>query len=108
MDLKIFFFLGLLFGYLVGVFLVPKIIDFIRNKIQDKTQTEYSNESHLGWNLPQIHHNDIFYVDTKTWKCHDIDELIMIYGRQGLCKLLAEGQLVNESIYEKRKKSSNS
>lgn len=37
MDLKIFFFLGLLFGYLVGVFLVPKIIDFIRNKIQDRT-----------------------------------------------------------------------
>lgn len=105
MDLKIFFFLGLLFGYLVGVFLVPKIIDFIRNKIQDRTQTEHSNESYLGWDLQQIHHNEIFYVDVKTGKYHDIDELIMTYGRHGLCKLLAEGSLVNESIYEKRKEA---
>lgn len=106
MYLEIFFFLGLLFGYLVGVFLVPKIIDFIRNKIQDRTQTKYSNGSQLG-DLPQIHHNEIFYVDVKTGKYHDIDELIMIYGRHGLCKLLAEGSLVNESIYEKRKESTN-
>lgn len=104
MDLKIFFFLGLLFGFLVGVFLVPIIIDFVRNKIQDRTQTEYSNKSQLE-NLPNIHHNDIFYIDVKTGKYHDIDELIMLYGRNCLCKLLAEGKLVNESFYEKRKEA---
>ena len=52
---------------------------------------------------------DTFYVEVATGKYHFAYDLIKEYGRQKLCKLLAEGKFVNEVRWDKmqEKKRSN-
>ena len=54
-------------------------------------------------------YQDPFYVEVKTGKYFFMSDLLKIYGRHGLFKLLADGTFMNEDFYLRRQnENSNS
>ena len=78
----IYFFSGLLFGIILSKLLIQK-------------QNEKGSEKVIN----VAEHQDPFYVEVKTGKYFFMSDLLKIYGRHGLFKLLANGTFMNEDFY---------
>ena len=71
-------------GLFIGIFLAAMAVHLARKKT--KPVAEDKKENFVKW-------GDTFYVEAATGKYHFASDLIKQYGRQKLCKLLAEGKL---------------
>lgn len=90
------FYLGFFVGWVIGILSALLFLYLIRRETESVADGEraYGKENPVRW-------ADTFYVDVATGKYHFASDLMKEYGRQELCKLLAEGKFVNEGHWEK-------
>lgn len=86
MILLLYFLCGLFLGLILSKLIIRKLNKRKVGKIfeQKTNAAEYL---------------DPFYVEVKTGKYFFMSDLLKIYGRHGLFKLLADGTFMNEDFY---------
>ena len=91
------FYLGFFFGWVIGILTALLLLYLIRSEseqVADGERVCSKKENSVKW-------ADTFYVEVATGKYHFAGDLIKEYGRQKLCKLLAEGKFVSEDRWKK-------
>lgn len=89
MILLPYFLCGLFLGLILSKLLIRKLNKRKAGKIfEQKTNA--------------AKYQDPFYVEVKTGKYFFMSDLLKIYGRHGLFKLLADGTFMNEDFYLRR------
>ena len=90
------FYLGFFVGWVIGFLSALLLLYLIRRESEQVADGERlcGKENPVRW-------ADTFYVEVATGKYHFANDLIKEYGRQKLCKFLAEGKFVNEGHWEK-------
>ena len=91
------FYLGFFAGWVIGILSAILFLYLIRRETESVADGERvcsKKENSVRW-------ADTFYVEVATGKYYLASDLMKEYGRQNLCKLLAEGKFVNEGYWEK-------
>ena len=97
------FYLGFFVGWVIGILSALLFLYLIRRETESVANGERvcsKKENSVRW-------ADTSYVDVATGKYHFTSDLIKEYGRQNLCKLLAEGTFVNEGHWVKMQEKKN-
>ena len=90
------FFIGLFVGWVIGILSALLFLYIIRRESEQVADGKRvcGKENPVRW-------AETFYVEVSTGKYHIAGDLIKEYGRQTLCKLLAEGKFVKEGRWIK-------
>lgn len=96
------FYLGFFVGWVIGILSALLLLYLIRSEMEQVAD----GERLCGKGNPVIC-ADTFYIEVATGKYHFAGDLIKEYGRQKLCKLLAEGKFVKDGHWDKMQEKNN-